>query len=188
MIYIYRILFANIFFWGSVCMFVSCNENPDRPTDRKREKSYSPVTRNNKNVTSMVLCPMCMGNGKIRHYYYTNKIMICPTCEGNKQVSIEMVKQLNEAERMGREWAEKVMGISGEGTSPEYSGQMGETGMGGSRQLIESQIGMLERQIAMYEQGLANSENITLQSLYRNTITELQYQIRNLKMQLQNME
>lgn len=184
MIYIYRILFVIIFLGGSA----SCNENPNSPKERKKGKSCTPVTRDSKNATSMVLCPMCKGNGRIRHYYYTNKIIPCPACEGNKQVSIEVVRQLNEAEKMGREWAEKVMGINGEGASSEYSGQMGRTGMEDSRQLIESQIGMLEQQIAMYEQGLANCESITLQSQYRNTITELQYQIRNLRMQLQNME
>ena len=139
-------------------------------------------------AVSMVLCPMCMGNGQIQHYY-TNEIMTCPACAGKGVVSDEGIRQLNEAEKMGRELAEKIMGIESGGGS-ESSGLIDGTGMegGGTRQLIESQINMLEQQIAMYEQGLINCESITLQSQYRNTITELQYQIRNLKMQLQGME
>lgn len=139
-------------------------------------------------AVSMILCPMCMGNGQIQHYY-TNEIMTCPACAGKGVVSDEVIRQLNEAEKIGRELAEKVMGIESGGSS-EYSGLIDGTGMegGGTRQLIESQINMLEQQIAMYEQGLINCESITLQSQYRNTITELQYQIRSLKLQLQNME
>lgn len=113
-------------------------------------------------------CPMCGGERLIRHFY-TGELMTCPACEGEGVVTADVIRQLQEAARMGEELAG---GASGDNDGYPANASSPD---------VEWEIECCRNEIANIEAGLANVESVTLEAYYRNRITELQYRIRQLE-------
>lgn len=122
-------------------------------------------------------CPMCMSNGKINHYY-TGELMECPVCEGDKYVSEEVVRKLQEGERIGRELANEWMGISPE--TPN-GGNGGGSGYVPDVSDIDAEIAELQREIDNIQSAIVSVESETLNGYYSNYIIQLQGRIRQLE-------
>ena len=130
------------------------------------------------NEDIMVICPMCQGYKQIQHYY-TGEIIVCPACEGEGQVSEELLRQLQEADRIGREWADGV--LNGNGGNSYYGRR--------TKDDIQAEIDQCEREISNMQLGLESlDESSTLYIYYSQELISLQYKLRQLQADLQNAE
>lgn len=123
------------------------------------------------------LCPMCQGNRQIQHYY-TGELMDCPACRGAGKVSVETIRQLQNAAQSGEELANEV--INGGGNEA-----MSDEGGVRSRDAIEMEIEQCERDKASIEEQLEYVESVTNRSYLSSQLTELNCRIRQLQRELQ---
>lgn len=128
----------------------------------------------------MYRCPMCQGNYKIQHYY-TGELIECPACKGAGKVSAETIQQLQDAARIGEDFANGV--INGGGNEP-VSDDLG----GHSRDAIEMEIEQCELEKASIEEQLEYVESVTNRSYLSSQLTELNCRIRQLQRELQNAD
>ena len=125
----------------SACGLITAGGSSDRDASSE-DYEYSQSSE----AEQMYVCPMCEGNKQIAHYY-TGEIIDCPACEGSGEVSQETVDQLQEADRIGREWAEGIV-----------NGNDGNYGSGYSQsrsvQQIQAEIEQCENEINNLQSAL----------------------------------
>lgn len=157
-----------------VLFLMSCGACSQRQTDSQSDGSReigsyeSEFTESGEVPENLYGCPMCGTSGQIRHYF-TGEVMLCPACKGSGTVSEEILRELQEAERIGVELAGGNTQSADDDSN--YSGN------------LQNEIEQCEREIENLERLLSQLEEGSVLYMYNSQeLINLQYKLKQLQM------
>lgn len=154
-----------------ICLLTSCNNSSEyRSVDTDDEI----LNDNNQFIETeeqaiaendlMVTCPICMGNGE---GVFFDSYQTCPVCNGDKIIPQRWIDEANHQ-------------LASIDTYDDVNGEPSDD----QRQYIENEISRLEQVIQMAESGMENCSSDILILQYKNQITEAEFEIRRLRVLL----
>lgn len=157
---------------SSSCGLITAGNDSDRESSSE-DYEYTESS----DEEQLYICPMCEGNKQIAHYY-TGEIITCPACEGNGVVTQSTIEQLQEADRIGREWAEGFI-----------NGESGGYGQSRSADQIQAEIEQCETEINNLQSALESIDSgSTLYAYYSQELVALRTRLSQLQRELRYAE